>query len=178
MVKKKSVILIIALIAIITAIVLVEQKRPEIQPGGNIGDLATDLEFQTSTGEIIKLSDFKGKSVLAVNAWAGWCPFCIDEMPHLQRESNKYDDITVIFVHRTGTESKETAQTYLDAFPETRGIAITDPVVWDPDDKFYRTYFGFGMPVTVFIDKDGLIEDKKVGALTPEEIQQKFEELT
>lgn len=185
---KKGVILVLVLVAIVAAIVLIQQPFKEVQEaeqdqvvpagvGKKVGDLAIDLEFETTTGERIKLSDFKGKSALVVNSWAGWCPFCIDEMPDLQRVSNKYDDLTVIFVHRTRTESKDIARTYLGAFPEERGIAITDPVAWDTEDNFYKTYFGFGMPVTVFIDKNGVIQDRKIGPLTLGEIEEKFKGL-
>lgn len=67
-------------------------------------------------------------------------------MPLLQQQADTHDEVTVIFVHRTRTESRGIAREYLSRFRRERGTAITDPVVWDPEDVFYQKYFSFGMP--------------------------------
>ena len=144
--------------------------------GKQAGQRATDLGFERFDDGRLQLSDFLGKQALVVNAWAAWCPFCVDEIPDLQRASDRFDDVTVIFVHRTATESEAKARSYLERF-ESEGKPITDPVVLDPRDSFYQTYFGFGMPVTIFIDKEGIVRERKVGPLTAEEIVEKMEAL-
>jgi cytochrome c biogenesis protein CcmG, thiol:disulfide interchange protein DsbE len=153
-----------------------DTQRPSTENvGREIGQQAVDISFITFNGEQLSLSDFRGTSAIVVNAWAAWCPFCINEMPEMQQVSNELgDDVIVIFVHRTKTESVSKAQQYLDDFPGTRDIEITDPVVQDPEENFYRTYFGFGMPVTVFIDKEGIVRDRKIGPLTLEEAREKM----
>lgn len=143
--------------------------------GKNIGQLAQDIALERFDGTPASFSDFRGQ-VLIVNSWAGWCPFCIDEMPDLQEASNRHgESVTVLFVHRTATEPASTGRSFLDDFPRARGISITDPVLMDPNDEFYRTYFGFGMPVTLFLDGDGVIREKKIGALTLEEMEEKIQ---
>jgi len=180
--KKKIVLLILVVIVIIGAIFVLQRPAEQqaeqtgiVPEGGTkIGEVVKDLELKSLDGGTVKFSDFRG-NILVLNAWAGWCPFCIDEMPDLQRASNKRDDVVVLFIHRTRTEDIDTALTYLDDFPEKRGIEITDPILLDEADLFYREFFGFGMPVTLFVDKNGLIRDRKVGPLTVEEIDQKIE---
>lgn len=174
----KTAILVIVIIAIVAAILFLsnpfkpKQQTQTLGEGGKkVGDIAFDLQFQTFDGKQVKFSNFRGKAVIA-NAWAGWCPFCVGEMPDLQAVSNKHDDLIILFIHRTATESKSKGQSFLDKFV-TKGTPITDPVLEDPQDSFYNTFFGFGMPVTLFIDKNGVIKDRKVGSLTPSELEEK-----
>lgn len=182
--KGKNIVLSIIILMII-AIILVLQNplrdkdinnaKDSTDSGTKVNDLAPDLTFRTINGDTLKLSDLRGKGVI-LNAWAAWCPFCIDEMPDLQQISDERDDLTVIFVHRTRTESFDTASSYLEEFM-ARKTPITDPVVLDPEDLFYSTFFGFGMPVTLFIDKNGMIRDKKVGPMSLNEIKQRSEKI-
>lgn len=178
---KKGTLLIIVVIVIIAAIVIISnpfKKAPVIEGEGgkNIGDVTFDLQFKSFEGQDVKFSDFRGQVIVA-NAWAAWCPFCIDEMPVLQAVSDNHgDDVVVLFIHRTATESKSRATPYLDEFI-AEGTPITDPVLEDPNDSFYTTFFGFGMPVTLFIDKDGVIRDKKTGPLTESELEGKIANL-
>lgn len=173
-------LLIITVIVIIVAIFLIS-KPAEIdeetlgEGGKNVGDVAFDLSFTTFDGEPDRFSNYRGKVVIA-NAWAAWCPGCLAEMKDLQAASTARDDLVILFIHRTATESKSKAQPYLDEFV-AQGTPITDPVLEDPQDKFYNTFFAFGMPVSLFIDKEGVIREKKVGQLTVEEIESKIADL-
>ena len=146
-----------------------------VQPaegGTGVGDPVLNLQLQNLGGEPVSFADFSG-TVLLITAWAEWCPSCINGMPDLQEASNAYgDQVTVLFVHRTATEPRETARSSLDRFPEERGTAITDPVLLDAQDLFYTEFFGSGMPVTLFVDDDGIIRHKKTGSLTPREIEE------
>ena len=53
----------------------VTKKTPEALP---------DITFNDAAGKEIKLSDFKGRTVL-LNLWATWCAPCREEMPSLDR---------------------------------------------------------------------------------------------
>jgi len=144
--------------------------------GTGIKDNVPDIKFKSFDDKDVSFADYKGKALI-VNSWVGWCPFCIEEMPTLQkfRDENK-EDIEVIFVHRTATESVEKAKEYLNDF-SSKGINITSPVVIDPNDEFYNMFFGFGMPVTLFIDKEGVIIDRKIGPLNSIELANRAREL-
>ena len=56
-------------------------------------------------------------------------------------------------------------------------IPVTYPLLLDPDKEVKELYNVFTQPVTYFIDKDGIIIDKKFGPLTPQEIEDKFGKL-
>src|SRR3989344_4620428 len=144
--------------------------------GADIGDTITDLKFKSFNDKEVKFSDYKGKALI-INSWSGWCVFCMDEMYELQkfRDENR-DKLEVLFVHRTATESVDAAKKYLANFPIDKQIAITNVVI-DPNYDFYNMFFGYGMPVMLFVDDFGVIKDKKVGYMDYEEISKRAEKI-
>jgi peroxiredoxin len=49
---------------------------------------AFNFELDDMNGNKIRLSDYNGK-VVAVNFWATWCPYCVEEMPELEKAAQK-----------------------------------------------------------------------------------------
>ncbi|NVK04492.1 MAG: redoxin domain-containing protein [Flavobacteriia bacterium] len=56
-----------------------------------VGEVVPDLEGRTPSGEIIKLSDLRGK-VVFIDFWASWCRPCVNDMPHVVTAYNEYKD--------------------------------------------------------------------------------------
>lgn len=54
------------------------------------GNPAPDFEMKDIDGNVVKLSDFKGK-VVYVDFWASWCVFCCEEIPFLKEVYKKYE---------------------------------------------------------------------------------------
>ena len=184
MAKKKAdrnVFLVIAVILVVligTAIVFTNpfpQTRIEIssEEGIEVGKKLPQIAFTDSQGMEVGFSDYAGQNLI-INSWAAWCPFCINEMPDLQKASDENDDVTILFIHRTKTEPFSAGERFLNEFAE-EGTPITDPILLDPDDSFYATFFGFGMPVSMFVDKEGIIKFKKVGPMDLNEVRDNIE---
>lgn len=132
------------------------------------GQRAPDVSFVDFDGGTHKLSDFAGKAVV-LDFWAAWCPFCIEEMPELQKAQDKYKDkLVMIGVHRTDTEKPDAGL----RFARERGVSYL--LVADTDGSLYRAVGGFGMPVAVFIDSNGVVREVKSGPKTVEEIEEKI----
>ena len=60
----------------------------EYEIGSEEHNVAPDFELRSLSGEMIKLSDYKGKKVF-LNFWASWCPPCRVEMPHMEKLLSK-----------------------------------------------------------------------------------------
>src|SRR5690606_6350142 len=71
------------------------------------GDVPPDFEMETIDGQVVKLSDLKGKKVM-VNFWATWCPPCKEEMPEIQKFYDAHkDDVVILAINSTTDENSE-----------------------------------------------------------------------
>ncbi len=129
-----------------------------LTPAPRRGFLAPDLALEDSNGQLVRLSDLRGRPVL-VNFWASWCPPCQAEMPALQRVYDDYGEqgYVILAVNTTFQDSEAEAL----AFIEERGL--TFPVLWDWDGDAARRYEVRSMPTSFFIDADGIIRDVVIG---------------
>ncbi|MBC5636065.1 redoxin domain-containing protein [Ornithinibacillus sp. BX22] len=130
--------------------------------GLNVGDQAPEFELPLLNGDVVKLSDLKGKKVL-INFWATWCPPCKEEMPEMQQLYEEYgDDITIIAINATGSERNESAvRDFIDEY------GYTFPVAIDKNNDTTDNYMAYTIPTSYFIGTDGVIQvPRKVGPMT------------
>ena len=138
--------------------------------GTAIGDRAPNVILNDLESKPVLLSDFKDKRHVILNFWATWCGPCKEEMPLFQKLYEQYgDELVVIGVNLQ--ENIEPIKKFLGEYK------ITYPIVLDPDADVKKLYNVITQPVTYFINKDGVIVDKKQGPLTPEEINEKVDKL-
>jgi len=143
----------------------VAQQQEESAP--DIPIPAPTFTLHDYTGQSVSLADSHGK-VRILNSWATWCPFCVNELPDFVRLQEEFgDEILVIAINRK--ESPERSSAYLESI----GIEEKLTFLLDPDDLFYRDAGGIGMPVTLFVDRDGNTITTKRGPLTLEQMREK-----
>ncbi|MGP4081848.1 peroxiredoxin family protein [Pseudalkalibacillus sp. R45] len=135
------------------------------------GNIAPDFTLETMDGGSVKLSDFKGKNII-VNFWATWCPPCRAEMPEMQEyyEANKDNNFVILAVNMTKTEK---SQMDVKQFVE-EDFELTFPVVMDLKHEVTNTYEVTGYPTSYFIDKEGVIQYKVVGAMNQDVIKRQI----
>ncbi|MGP4067942.1 TlpA disulfide reductase family protein [Halobacillus sp. B29] len=144
-----------------------EEKRagmtaPNAPSGLKEGEKAPNFTVETLKGEVVQLSDYKGKKVF-LNFWATWCPPCRDEMPEMERFQQKYgEEVAVLAVNGTGSETSiDEVRSYID-----KG-GYSFPILLDKDLELHQTYQTISIPTTYFIGTDGVIqESRKVGPMT------------
>ncbi|MBI2233293.1 MAG: DUF3179 domain-containing protein [Candidatus Aenigmarchaeota archaeon] len=149
---------------VLAAIIFYAAKPVEKSEESQTSEQAPDFTLQTPDGRPVSLSDFRGKPLI-VNFWASWCPFCVEEMPLLERVA-KENDAQLLFINLQ--ESRDAAMSFANK------LGIKSPILLDPEADAKKKYNVFTQPVTYFIDANGIIVDKKFGPLTEEELLQKI----
>ena len=120
-------------------------------------------------GQVVDLEQLRGDPVV-INFWASWCLPCIAEHPLLRAASDHYRGR----VHFLGV-------IYQDQEPQIRRFMAErgswGPALKDPDGKVAIAYGVYGAPETFFVDSEGVIRDKVVGALQPDALRATLEGL-
>ena len=121
---------------------------------------APDFTAYDAEGNPAKLSDYVGKPIV-LNFWASWCGPCKMEMPHFEQAYlDMGEDIHFIMVNMTGgRETQKSAQDFLNE------AGYTFPVLFDLDMEAAYTYGVYSLPMTVFIDAAGNVQDLAIGAI-------------
>ncbi|TET62394.1 TlpA family protein disulfide reductase [Candidatus Aerophobetes bacterium] len=118
---------------------------------------AEDFTLKTLKGGTVSLKDYRGRLIF-LNFWATWCGPCRAEMPSMQRlwEEFKEEDFVILAID-IQEESK-----LVSSFMNERGLSF--PVLLDEKGKVARSYGIRGIPTTFFLNPEGEIIGKAVGA--------------
>lgn len=150
---------------------LQKSQSPELQKEIATPSGVLDLKLKNYNGEVVSLSNFKGKP-LVINAWAAWCPFCRKELVDFATAQKEFGD-KVIIIAIDRAETKDTAKKYTDELGVTNGMVF----LLDSSDSFYQSIGGFSMPETIFVDKDGHIADHKRGPMDVKEMRERIKKI-
>ena len=144
------------------------EKQKVLEEGNNSGQLAYEFEAEDMDGNVIKLSDYRGKKVF-LNFWASWCPPCKVEMPHLKEFSTAQDEVVVLGVNVTTSETDlANVQSFLDEFDvEYANVYGTQ--------KMFNLYRVQSLPRSYIIDSQGVIQERIVGPVTQDILTTKFD---
>lgn len=107
---------------------------------------APDVTLSLADGTQKKLSDSRGKIVI-LSFWATWCPYCIEEMPDIQRIVENYDNVEAILVN-CGEDT-----TTVESFMSNNNYDFTWAL--DQDYAVQSAYPTSGIPYTLVIDAEG-----------------------
>ncbi len=150
---------------------VVEGDVITLEPAPVAGHPAPDFELKTLNGDTLHLSDFKGTPVL-VNFWATWCGPCRAEFPDFQKTFvDNADNLVIIAVNNTVADQVD----LVDDFVAEMGA--TFPVVLDETGETVETYRVLGLPTSVFIDREGIVNEVFTGPINQAYIESKLPEL-
>ena len=122
------------------------------------GSKAPDFNLQSIDGQKVSLSSFKGKRIM-VNLWSVRCAPCVAEMPHIQEIHEKGGNNNLVVLTVNISDSSATAKEFV---AEKK---YTFPVLLDRENKVTQLYcLPQVIPISLFIDAEGIMRAKKIGA--------------
>ena len=113
-----------------------------------IGQKAPDFALKSSTGENLRLSEYRGEVVM-LNFWATWCGPCRQEMPLLDDLYNRYERVGFKLL---GVNIDDNSQRAIDMMRE---LGVDFPILFDSSKDVSKLYEVNAMPVTVILDREG-----------------------
>ena len=120
-------------------------------------------------GRKITLDELRGKAVF-LNFWASWCPPCRAEARDLEAAWQKVKDKNMVFI---GVALQDTDKNSLEFLKE---FEVTYPNGKDESGKIAVDYGTWGIPESFFIDPQGRITYKHVGAIRAALVLSKLDE--
>jgi thiol-disulfide isomerase/thioredoxin len=135
--------------------------------GGAVAGKPANLGFtlKDMNGVDVALASFKGKVIL-LNFWATWCAPCRVEIPYLIELQKQYaDDLVVLGV--SVDDSAEKLKPYASE------MQINYPLLIAAGRQEFQDAYGpfYGIPVTVFVGRDGTVHKKHSGIASKEQFE-------
>ncbi len=115
---------------------------------GLTGQPAPDFALRSATGDVLRLSEYRG-DVVMINFWATWCGPCRQEMPLLDELYSRYQRVGfMLFGVNIDVDSRR-AMSMVD------DLGISFPVLFDTRKEVSKLYRVEAMPVTILVDREG-----------------------
>ena len=117
---------------------------------GMEGQQAPDFALKSSTGENLRLSEYRG-DVVMINFWATWCGPCRQEMPLLDELYTRYQRVGFNLL---GVNIDDDSRKAMKMVSE---LGVNFPVLFDARKEVSELYEVEAMPVTVLVDREGTV---------------------
>ncbi|MEJ2471609.1 MAG: TlpA disulfide reductase family protein [Desulfuromonadales bacterium] len=136
-------------------------SRPVYEPAQpvHVGDQAPDFQLLDNRGNRVTLSELRDKVVM-VNFWATWCPPCRAEMPSMEKlnQAMAGEDFVILAIN-VEQNGRPAVADLLEKTPHSF------PILFDEQGVVQKLYGVYKFPESFVIRKDGIIDDKIIGAI-------------
>jgi thiol-disulfide isomerase/thioredoxin len=165
--KKTWIILAIVIIAVV-ALVAIALSRNFSGPSDSTpqSQNASDFTLPTMTGANVTLSELEGTPVV-LNFWSISCPYCRVQLPYLEDVAQqRRGEIKVIAINMI--DNAASLQKFFGNYEPAMIIAL------DEGGGVFVNYcqnygnLGGSIPFTLFVDSEGVIQYKRIGAFSSE----------
>jgi thiol-disulfide isomerase/thioredoxin len=154
-----------------TVMPLFRPAPPAPSSTADVGQAAPQLKLPLAEGSgDLDLTQYRGKVVL-LNFWATWCVPCRSEMPTFERAQQQYRDQGLVVL---GVDFQENDA---DVRAFQREIGVTFPSAVDRNGDVARLWRATGLPTTFLIDREGIIQDVRVGPFTDSMLEERLTKL-
>ena len=121
-----------------------------------LGKDAPDFVLKGLDGRNLRMSEFRGQVVL-VNFWARWAGDSRQEIPALDRISTTYSRAGLVVLGVSVDEDLGRARDFAGA------MKVSYPILFDTGSDIGRDYLLQKMPVTILVDRAGVVRYSSVG---------------
>lgn len=143
--------LLVAIALLITACGEDGAKAP------HIGEPVRPFTALTLEGNEIAFPEAAAGKVVVLRFWASWCAFCKEEMKAIEPVWQAERDKGLLVLAVNAGQGKAEVETFVKA------LGVTYPVLLDPGSKTARAYGVTGLPMTFFIDRQGVVRQRILG---------------
>ena len=134
----------------IFAVALAIFAASSLASSGMEGQPAPDFALKSSTGENLRLSEYRG-DVVMINFWATWCGPCRQEMPLLDELYARYQRVGFNLLGVNIDDDSRRAMQMIDE------LGVSFPILFDARKEVSELYAVEAMPVTVLVDREGTV---------------------
>jgi peroxiredoxin len=121
-----------------------------------VGRDAPDFALKGLDGRNLRMSEFRGQVVL-VNFWVRWAGDSRQEMPALDRINTTYGRAGLVVLGVSVDEDLIRAREFAGA------MKVSYPILFDTGSAIGRDYQLRKMPVTILVDRAGVVRYANVG---------------
>ena len=121
-----------------------------------IGKPAPDFVLRGLDGRNLRLSEFRGQVVL-VNFWARSDGNSRQQMPALDRINITYQRAGLVVLGVSVDEDLRRAKEFASA------MSVSYPILFDTGTEIGKDYFLQKMPMTILVDRSGIVRYSTVG---------------
>jgi peroxiredoxin len=125
-------------------------------PPSLVGKDAPDFVLRGLDGKNLRLSEFRGQVVL-VNFWARWEGDSRQEMQALDRINTTYQRAGLVVLGISVDEDQRRAREFANS------MAVSYPILLDTGSNIGKDYLLQKMPVTLLVDRAGIVRYSAVG---------------
>jgi|694.fasta_scaffold50759_5 cytochrome c biogenesis protein CcmG/thiol:disulfide interchange protein DsbE len=134
-----------------------EEKPEKVEKSPMVGKDAPTFKLSLTDGKEFDLSKHKNKDIVVIDFWASWCPPCRQSLPILLKVTKEFKNDHVVFYPINVGESQEAVKEYIVKANLDMTAAL------DTDKKVSDLYGVTGIPQTVIIDKNGVVQVLTIG---------------
>jgi thiol-disulfide isomerase/thioredoxin len=139
-------------------------------PAPRIDQPAPEFQLKTLDGEMVSLSDYKGRPVW-INFWASWCPPCRAENPDIEEMYQKYKEAGLVVLAPAIGEDFGTVSGYV------KRTKLTFTVGVDETTQVAANYRIVGIPTHFFIDREGVLRVWRIGSMSTKTMEKNIEKI-
>jgi peroxiredoxin len=121
-----------------------------------IGKAAPDFVLRGIDGRNLRLSEYRGQVVL-VNFWARWAGDSRQEMAALDRINTTYQRAGLVVLGVSVDEDLRRSREFATA------MGVSYPILFDTGSKIGEDYLLQKMPMTILVDRAGIVRYSVVG---------------